>query len=221
MQQSGQRGHWGGTAALWGGITGLFVALVLMGARLLGGGSGARAVLTNAQVEPVWPRVLLALAAAIAVFLAGFFVTRATRAVEAGIVAGLIAGAITGLAVLVLVLGRTATVGRAQAARSAPRLVRGIVGTGVARGVLDLFVILLVATGIGALGGLIGRVRSQPAGGSPYNVLPTYPPYPPYSPAPGQAWPPASSFSTPEDADTVVGTSPAPPPTSDEGEAAP
>jgi hypothetical protein len=197
MVQTAPRARWGGTASLWGGLMGglmgLALALIVLGARLLTGGSRIRAALTGAQAGPLWLRLAVLLVGLIGFFLASFFAARSTRRIEAGIVAGLLAGALCGAAVALTTLLSAVGASRHLAGGAGGRLPRLVLGSGIARGLLDLVVLALVATGIGALAGLLGRGRMSRASEAPYGSPPVYPS------AQGAWWPPAPSTPAPED----------------------
>lgn len=210
MVQAGQSARWGGKAALWGGLTGVAVAVIAIGGRLLAGGGGrVRAALTGVETGPLWLRALVVALAGVAFFLAGLFAARATRRVEAGIVAGLLAGAVSGALLALATLVSATAVGARLNERLGDRLSHAVVGTGIARAVLILLVATAIGTGLGALGGLLGRGRAgrpPQASAYPYEAPPQYPGYA-QTPGQPQGWTVSTGFGAPDSADTMPETS--------------
>jgi hypothetical protein len=168
-----------GSAFLWGIIFGLILAVLIVLDRAVLAGIARRGVRTgfgSAVGAVLFSSGIAVLVTIILYFLAGVLAARRARALEAGLFAGMIAGAIAGATRLTLtVLTLAALRPPPVTTPSRLRLERLVTAGTLASAVAALVVDVLVGTGLGALGGLIGR-GSAPA------ALPSAAPYQPYQP---------------------------------------
>jgi hypothetical protein len=187
--RSRPRVTWGAEAALWGGVAGVVLALVVLGIRSVTiGRAHAGPYGAFSAVGAPWLRLLVVAALALAVLFVGFFATRSTQVPEAGIVAGLLAGGIVGaMAAVITVVSRQRARG---AAAPRPHALGALTADQIGRAAALLALLALLGTGLGALGALLGGRRAGASGGF---TPPPYPyPYPqPLPPTMGaQTWGP-------------------------------
>lgn len=174
----------GSSGSLWGVLFGAILVVLLVVNRL-SIHALTRFAISHGHAGLAFPVVsegIFALIALALYFFAGFLAARQTHRVESGIRAGLIAGVIVGIVALILVIF-SATAGQhamEQAVRSlgfaahqrgpGVTIVRGIIA------VLSVLGMVLMGTGMGALGALAGRgKRNLPTDTVPPAAAPLVP----------------------------------------------
>jgi len=184
------------TTFLWGVLSGIILALLIVLDRLVLAGQLRHAGLDASLVAVLLSRAVLYILGLALFFLAGLFAARRSGAVESGVFAGLLAGGLAGLTNLVFaVLAAGAArrrLPRVATARHALPALHAAAAAGISSGVVAFVVVSLVGAGAGALGGLAGRRvggRGQPfhGGGGPSTF--GYPPGAPQAPASGYGSP--------------------------------
>ncbi|HEX8730349.1 MAG TPA: DUF3824 domain-containing protein [Ktedonobacterales bacterium] len=179
----------GGSALLWGLVLGLALAVFVVLNRLWLASTIRHAARGNGGELIV--AVVGFVVALVVYLLAGYLAARRSGALESGVFAGMLAGALAGITTLALVVIFAGAARDAAATHPAhARAIQALAGLSVVDGIRNFFVSLLIGTGMGALGGLLGRVSG---GGGRANAMT------PPTPASGQAYQPyAASMSTPQ-----------------------
>ena len=182
-----------GSAVIWGLGAGIAAIVLIIVARITLVAAPRRFGYEGLQPTPVHISAapLLLLIVPLLFLGAGIIAAHRARALEAGLFAGLIAGGIVGTvsAMSALVVGTAGFRGplgvalRPEGRMAGIELLRAI---SLGRGVTVFVLVALVGSGIGALGGLIGRGSAPTA---PNGWAPPQPQYPAPGAQPGQPAP--------------------------------
>src|SRR5215831_7300140 len=172
-----------GSAALWGVLIGVLLAVVIV--------LGLSALTTGAVLPGNAPlrRVLISSGVVLAVvgalyFVAGVLAGRRAQVIEAGLFAGLIAGLIVGVTIFALSLLTLASLRTPAAGEPLRQLIRqGLARAAFARAAVGLLLQMAIGSGLGALGGLVGRGRGGAPAAAP-SATSSPPHTPPSSPFP-------------------------------------